>query len=69
MCDDRVAGCVTDACKVKSCLTIQGFRPGISAQSTGSRRPAKAVVQAATDTWPSDRESQPKYMEPVTVGR
>ena len=42
-------GCVmteADACKVRSCLTTQGFRRGISAQSTGSRRSPKALVSS-----------------------
>ena len=45
MYDDGVASYVADACKVKPCSTTQGFRPGISPQSTGSRRPPKAVVR------------------------
>jgi len=34
----------TAACKVKSCLTTQGFGPEISAQSAGGKRPPKALV-------------------------
>ena len=65
MCDDGLASCVlvrwNHACPPKD-LDQESQRRAQEVEDLQKR-----LSQAATDTWPSDRESQLQYMEPVPL--